>query len=124
MIEQRYRDEFEQLGPQDVRRRVQGVVWNQEKHVQAEAWLKEQDGSMARELASEQMSIAHVANEIARLASKAATDAAEAARSQARTAKAALIIATIALAVSIITPEKLMSYYSSKPWLSWFSSLK
>jgi hypothetical protein len=35
--------------------------------------------------------------------------------------RAALIIATIALLPSIIPPEKITAYLSSKPWVSWFS---
>lgn len=73
-------------------------MWNQEKHRYAQAWLKEQDELLAKELTRQQMSIALDA---VRSASEAAQQAAAAAQSQARTAKAALMIAIVALAVSI-----------------------
>ena len=100
MARSRYRTEFEQLGPYEVRLRVQRATWNQEKHRYAQAWLKEQDELSAKELGRQQMSIAQDA---VRSASEAAQQAAVAAQAQARTAKAALMIAIVALAVSIFT---------------------
>jgi hypothetical protein len=70
----------------------------------------------------QQLAVARDANEIARSAAYAASDAAAAARSQAHITRAPLIIATIALFVSITTPEKIVAYVSSKPWVSWFQN--
>jgi hypothetical protein len=82
----------------------------------AQEWLKEQKASLEREIGRQQLAVARDANEIARSASYAASDSAAEVRSYARAARAARIIATIALLVSIITPEKITAYLSSKPW--------
>jgi hypothetical protein len=122
VIGDRNREEFEFLGQHDVL--VQHEAWDEEKHRHAQEWLKEQRASLEREIGRQQLAVARDANEIARSAAYAANDAAAAAaaaRSQAHIAKAPLIIATIALFVSIITPEKIAAYVSSKPWVSWFS---
>ena len=79
----------------------------QDKHRNAQAWLKEQDELLAKELGRQQMSIAQDA---VRSASEAAQQAAAASQSQARTAKAALTIAIVALVVSILTPERITAY--------------
>jgi hypothetical protein len=119
VIGERNREEFEQFGQHDVP--LQHAAWDEEKHRRAQEWLKEQKASLEREIGRQQLAVAREANEVARSASYAASDAAAAARSQARTAWAALIIATIALLVSIMTPEKIATYLSSKPWVSWLS---
>jgi hypothetical protein len=120
----RYREEFEDLGPHDAL--VQHEAWDEEKHRHAqewlkEEWLKEQRASLEREIGRQQLAVARDANEIARSAAYAATDAAATARSYAHTARAALAIAVIALLVSIITPERIAAYVASKPWVSWIS---
>ena len=107
MVRSRYLTEFEQLGGHEVRLRVQRAIWDQDKHRNAQAWLKEQDELLAKELGRQQMSIAQDA---IRTASEAAQRAAAASQSQARMARAALMIAIVALAVSILTPEKIMAY--------------
>jgi hypothetical protein len=119
VIGERNREEFELLGYHDVS--MQHEAWDEEKHRRAQQWLKEQQASLEREIGRQHLAVAREANEVARSASYAASDAAAAARSQARTARAALAIATIALLVSIITPEKITDYLSSKPWASWIS---
>jgi hypothetical protein len=113
------REEYEHVDQHDAP--LQHAVWDEENHRDAQQWLNEQDASLEREIGRQHLAVAREANEIARSVSHAASDAAAAARSQARTAWAALIIALIALAVSIITPEKITAYASSIPWASWSS---
>ena len=119
MIGDHNRGEYEQLDQHDAP--LQHAAWDEEKHRDFQQWLNEQDASLEREIGRQHLAVAREANEIARSVSYAASDAAAAARSQARTAWAALIIAIIALSVSVITPEKITAYVSSKPWASWFS---
>jgi hypothetical protein len=107
LVRSRYVTEFEQLGSHEVRLRVQRAIWDQDKHRNAQAWLKEQDELLAKEVGRQQMSIAQDA---IRVASEAAQRAATASQSQARMARAALLIAIVALAVSILTPEKITAY--------------
>ena len=94
MTRQRYREEFEQLDPEK---------------------------SFEEEIARQHLAFARDANEIARSASYAASDAAAAAQLQARIAIAALMIATIALAVSVVTPDKITSLLAAQYWSSWLS---
>jgi hypothetical protein len=119
VIGERNREEFDLLGYHDVS--LQHEAWDEEKHRRAQQWLKEQKASLEREIGRQHLAVAREANEVARSASYAASDAAAAARSQARTARAALAIAVIALLISILTPEKITAYLSSKPWVSWIS---
>ncbi|HEY9452897.1 MAG TPA: hypothetical protein VIR82_09500 [Bradyrhizobium sp.] len=119
MIGDRDREELEYLGQPDVL--VQHEAWDEEKHRHAQEWLNEQRASLEREIGRQQLAVARDANEIARSAAYAASDAAATARAYAHTARAALVIAVIALFVSIMTPEKIAAYVSSKPWVSWFS---
>jgi hypothetical protein len=114
MNENRRPEGFEQSDRHDVPLQHDG--WDEDYHLYAQQRLRDQQAALEREIRRQELAVAHEANELARSCSYAASDAAAAARSQARTAWAALVIATIALAVSIIRPEKIMAYLAN--WLS------
>jgi hypothetical protein len=101
MIEQRYRDEFEQSGPEIVRRQVSVTSFDSDKMKAAYEWLDEKDHGEDRALAREQIVIARDAKD-------AAWEAARAARAANTRATIALIIATlsaIAAACAVILPH-------------------
>jgi len=114
MNEGRHPDEFEQFERYDVP--IQHHDWDEDKHLYAQQRLRDQQAALEREIRRQELAVAREANELARICSYAASDAAAAARSQARTARAALVIAVIALAISIVTPERTAAYLSY--WLS------
>src|SRR5215475_13040834 len=113
VIEDRHQEELEQLGEHDAS--LQHGAWDDERHRYAQELLREQRTSFERQIWQQQLAVAREANELARSCSYAASDAAAAARSHAHIARAALIIATIALLVSVVTPQKIAVYVSSKP---------
>lgn len=64
-IRARYREEFEQIGPDDVRSRLKAHLYDQEKSEHARRWLDEKDHGEDRSLKRE-------SNQIARSAKNAA----------------------------------------------------
>ena len=119
MIGERNREEFELLGYHDVS--VQHEAWDDEKHRRAQEWLKEQKASLEREIGRQTSQSREKLMKLPDpLPMRQATRRPQHGR-RAGTARAALAIATIALLVSIITPEKITAYLSSKPWASWVS---
>jgi hypothetical protein len=77
--------------------------------------------SFEEELARQHLAVARDANEIARAASYAASAAASAARLLAYIAMTALFIAVSALVISVVTPEKIKSYFAAQAMPSWSS---
>ena len=76
MIKQSYRNEFEQIGVEDLRKRVAANIFDDEKLKQAREWLDEKDHGETRDFAQEKIL---------------------------RTARSANIRATIALIISSIS---------------------
>lgn len=83
--------EFEELGEEDVRKRLARHIWLEDKERLARQWLELRETSLARE-----------ANDLARRANDAAKEANDIARKNNVIATVALIMAVIAIAVSII----------------------
>jgi hypothetical protein len=83
--------EFEDLGEEDVRKRLAAHIWSEEKEKLARQWLEHRGTSLARE-----------ANDLAREANNAARQANDLASKNNIIATVALIIAVVAIAVSII----------------------
>ena len=101
MIRQVYREEFEQSGVEDVRKRATGSIYSGDKLLEALKWLnkKDHDG-----LAKEQIAIAHDA---------------DAARESARSSQSANKRATIALVISglsvLVAIAAIILPYLTKP---------
>ena len=83
--------EFEELGEEDVSKRLTAHIWSEEKERLARQWLQLRETSLARE-----------ANDLARRANDAAKEANDIARTNNLMAGLALIAAGIAIAISII----------------------
>jgi hypothetical protein len=57
MIRQRYREEFEQLGVDDVRKRVAASLWDADKLKGAREWLDEKEHGEDRAYKAEQLKL-------------------------------------------------------------------
>jgi len=77
------------------------------------------EASFEEEIMRQHLAVARDANEIARSASYAAAAAASAARLLAFIAMGALIVALTALAISVVTPDRINSYLSKQSWSFW-----
>lgn len=95
MIRQKYREEFEQIGVDDLRKRVAASTFDAEKLQYAREWLDEKEHGEQRQSTREQI-------EIAREAKDAAWAAARAAQSANTRATIALIIAAISAVCAIV----------------------
>lgn len=83
--------EFEDLGEEEVRKRLAAHIWSEDKERLARQWLEFRGTALARE-----------ANDLARRANELAEKANDIARTNNIIATFALVMAVIALAVSII----------------------
>ena len=93
MIKQEYREEFEQRGPDGVRKQISSALYNDEKQRSAYEWLDELERGPDRAIARE-----------AKDAAWAAAKAAQAANMRATIALIIATISAIATIVAIITP--------------------
>ena len=91
------REEFEDLGEEDVRKRVAQHIWDVRKERLARQWLKDQETALARK-ANE---LAREANDLARKANDVAKEASDIAGANKNIAMWALAGAVIAILVSI-----------------------
>jgi hypothetical protein len=91
-VDDRRWKEFENLGEEDVRRRLSAHIWPEDKERLARQWLNLRETSLARE-----------ANNLARSANAIAEKANNLARKNNIIAMLALIGAGIAIAISIIS---------------------
>jgi hypothetical protein len=57
MIRQRYREEFEELGVDDVRKRVAASIWDADKIKGAREWLDEKEHGEDRAHKTEQLNL-------------------------------------------------------------------
>jgi len=89
MITEANRREFEQRGPDGVRKQIEHALYDAEKQKQAYEWLDETERGPDRALMREQILIAGSAR--------------DAAWESARAAKAANVRATIALVISLVS---------------------
>jgi hypothetical protein len=87
--------EFEDLGEDDVRKRLGAVVWDGTKQVAARQWLEAREADKGAENRRETLALAKEANDLAK-------EANDVARANNRIAALALIGAGIAIAISII----------------------
>jgi hypothetical protein len=87
--------EFEELGEDDVRKRLGAVVWDAHKQVAARQWLEAREAAKAAESRRETLALAKEANDLARSANNVA-------RTNNFIAALALVGAGIAIAVSVI----------------------
>jgi hypothetical protein len=83
--------EFEELGEEEVRKRLAQHIWGEEKEQLARQWLELRSTSLAR-----------VANDLARRANDTANEANVIARNNNMIAGFALVAAGIAIAISIL----------------------
>jgi hypothetical protein len=97
--------EFEDLGEDEVRKRLAASIWGEDKARLARQWLEFRETALAREandLARSANTAALEANSIARDAAASARQSVEAARTNNIIATLALCGAGIAIAISII----------------------
>jgi len=113
--ESRWR-EFENLGESEVRKRLAGRLWSEEKNALARQWLDLCESSRssedrrqtlivakeANDLARSANELALEANSLARSANTTALDSSTAANRSADAARTSNIIATLALAAAVI----------------------
>jgi hypothetical protein len=100
-MRQRYRDEFEQLGQDSVRRHISAALYDSDKMKAAYEWLDEKEHGEDRTLAREQISIAREAND----AAWAAARAAKAANTRATIALTIATLSAIAASCAVILPH-------------------
>jgi hypothetical protein len=72
--------------------------------------------SFEEEIARQHLAVGRDANEVVRSASYAAAAAASAARLLAYIAMGALIVALTELVISVVTPDRINSYFAAQPW--------
>jgi hypothetical protein len=86
--------EFEELGEEEVRKRLAGHIWGEDKERLARQWLEAREAAKAAENRRKTLALAKEANDLARSAN-------DVARRNNIVATLALVVAMIALGVSI-----------------------